>query len=84
MGARAGWSSCSGATGLAVSWESWDAGLIPSLAQWVKDPVLPQLQLRLRLWLGSDPWPRRSISFRQSEMKKNGGKNRKCEFLVLT
>lgn len=37
-------SSCCGTTGLVVSWELWDAGLIPSLAEWTKDPVLLQLQ----------------------------------------
>ena len=26
------------------------------LAQWVKDPVLPQMQGRLQLWLRFDPW----------------------------
>ena len=26
-----------------VFWERWDAGLIPSLAQWVKDLALLQL-----------------------------------------
>ena len=39
--------------GLVASWEHWDPGLTPSLAQWVKDPVLPQLWLRLHLWLAS-------------------------------
>ena len=35
-------------------------GLIPSLAQWVKDLALPQLGRRSQLQLGSDPWPRNS------------------------
>ena len=36
-------------------------GSIPSPAQWVKDPVRQQFWLRLRLQLGSDPWPGSSI-----------------------
>ena len=40
---------------------AWDAGLIPSPAQWVKEPVLLQLQCMLKLWLRSDPWARNSI-----------------------
>ena len=28
-------------------------GLIPGLAQWVKDPVLSQLQRRSQMWPGS-------------------------------
>ena len=52
--------SCpSGEMGLAVSPQHQDAGLSPSLTQWVKDPALQQL--RLQLQLGSDPWPRNSI-----------------------
>ena len=42
--------------GLAASWQHWDEGLTPGPAQWIKDPVLPQLQPRLQLQLGSDPW----------------------------
>ena len=30
-----------------------DAGLIPDLTQWVKDPVLPELWYRSQTWLGS-------------------------------
>ena len=33
----------------------------PRLAQWVKNLALPQLWLRSKLWLGSDPWPKNSI-----------------------
>lgn len=33
--------------GLMASWEHWDTGSTPGLVQWVKDPALPQLQLRL-------------------------------------
>ena len=36
-------------SGSAVSWEHWNVGWIPGLAQWVKDLVLPQLQLRSQL-----------------------------------
>ena len=50
------------------SWERWDAGLIPSPAQWVKDLVLLQLGLRVQLQLGSDP--RSSICGGVAEKKK--------------
>ena len=32
-------------------------GLIPSPVQWVKDPMLPQLQLGWQLRLGFSSWP---------------------------
>ena len=40
-----------------MSWERWDAGSIPSPAQWVKDLALLYLQLRVQLQFGSHPWP---------------------------
>ena len=33
------------------------AGLIPGLAQWVKDLALSVLRLGPVLWCGFDPWP---------------------------
>ena len=54
-------SSCCCTMGSTASWALWDSGSIHSLAPWVKGPLLPQLQLRSQLWLGSDPWPRNSI-----------------------
>ena len=84
-------SSPFGAMGSAASWESWDMGLIPSLAQWIKDHTLLQLQLRLQLRLGSDSWPGTSICCRAAkneEGKKNGkhkGKktsNSFCSFFI--
>ena len=44
--------------GMMAFLEHWDAGLIPSTAEWVKDPVLPQLQGKSQLQLRADPWPR--------------------------
>ena len=41
-----------------------------SLAWWVKDVALLQQQLKLPLWLRSDPWPGNSKCLRAA---KNGG-----------
>ena len=64
------------ATESVASLECWDAGSIPSLAQWVKDVVLPQLQLRSQLQLGSDPWSRNFICCGAAK-KKNKKKKKK-------
>ena len=64
------WRSHYGPRGLASSWQSRDAGSIPCPAQWVKDLALPQLQLRLQQWLGSDSWPRNSIFLCEAKTKK--------------
>ena len=63
-------SSWGGATGLAASLEFRDAGCILGPAQWVKDLVLPQLQCRLPLQLGSDPWPGNSMCCRAAKKEK--------------
>ena len=47
----------SGAVGSEASLECGDAGSIPALAQWIKDPLLLQLWDRSQLWL----WRRNSI-----------------------
>ena len=52
---------CCGTMGLMVSWEHWDAGLIPGPALWVKDPSLLQFHLSCKLRLGSDSWLGNSI-----------------------
>ena len=44
--------------------------MIPSLAQWVKDSVLPEQWCRLQSWLGSDTWSENSIYCRIAKKKK--------------
>ena len=56
--------------GSAPSWECWEKGLIPSPAQWIKDQALPQLQLRLQLWLRSDTWLRNSVGHEAAKKEK--------------
>ena len=57
--------------GSAASWECWDAGLIPDLAQWVKDVVWLQVWLRSQLQLRSDPWPGNTPQGGQKKKKKS-------------
>ena len=60
---------------------------IPSLAQWVKDSVLLQLQHRLQLWFGSDHQSRNSVCRRtqKRKTKKLGrkGARKRWEFASL-
>ena len=48
------------------------------MAQWVKDPALPQLWYRLQLWLRSDPWPGTSV-FHTVAKKENKTKQNKTK-----
>ena len=56
--------------GSAVSWECWNAGLIPSPAQWVKDLVLLKPWLRSHVQHGYDPCDGNSICRGGSQKKK--------------
>ena len=63
---------CCGVTISTASLEQWDSGSIPHLAQWVKDPALPQLWHRSKPWLRSDPWPGNSKCCRAAKKRKKG------------
>ena len=59
---------CSGIGGVC---SARDAGLILSLAQWIKDSVMPQLWHRWQFWLGFDPWPGNYICWPKKKKKRN-------------
>ena len=42
----------------------------PQPGQWVDDPMLPQLSLRVQLYLRCDPWPGNSICCRAAKKKR--------------
>ena len=62
-------SSCCGTRETMAVGECWNAGLIPSVAPWFKELALLQLQPRLQLHLGSDPWPGSSVCLGAAEKK---------------
>ena len=70
-------SSHCGATEPSGVLEALDAGSIPSPVQWVKDPVWQQLQLGLKLWLRSDPWPGSAICLRVAKKREKETKTNK-------
>ena len=58
-----------------ASWEQWDTGSIPSLAQWIKDLVLLQPWLRSHLRLVSDPWFRNPMCRKAAKNNNNNNNN---------
>ena len=58
-----------------ASWEQWDTGSIPSLAQWIKDLVMLQPWLRSDLRLVSDPWFRNPMCRKAAKNNNNNNNN---------
>ena len=58
-------------------------GLIPSLAKWVKDPVLPQLWCRLQLCLGFSLWLGNSICRGAAKKRENISRASRCQKGIL-
>ena len=53
------------------SWEGWNAGLIPSLVQWLKDLAL-------------DPWPRNSVCPGEDKKEKKEKKKKRVKTQPLS
>ena len=66
--------------GSVASWEHWDVGSIPTLAQRVKDPALPQLWLKSQQQLDLIPDPGASSA---TERPKNKKKKKKTNFSAM-
>lgn len=55
----------------------------PQPAEWVKDPALPHLQSRSKLWLGFDPWYGNSICLEVAKKEKKRKKRTSSQRLIL-